>query len=47
MIAYLYKHTHAHSTYMSIAKRLSQSDLEIHEVGHQKHIAVDRDVASN
>jgi hypothetical protein len=47
MITYLYKHIHAHPTYMSISERLSRSDLEIYEVGHQKHIAVDRDVASN
>jgi hypothetical protein len=32
---------HAHSIPISISKRLSQFDFEIHEVGHQGHLAVD------
>jgi hypothetical protein len=33
--------THAHPTFMSTSERLIQIDLEIHEVGHQKRLAVD------
>jgi hypothetical protein len=43
---YLYKYTHAHPTHMSTFKRLSRLDIEIHEVGHQEHITVDRNVVS-
>jgi hypothetical protein len=32
---------------MSTSERLSQLDLEIHEVGHQECITVDRDIASH
>jgi hypothetical protein len=32
---------------MSNSERLSQFDLEIHEVGHQERLAVDGDVASH
>jgi hypothetical protein len=39
--------THAHPTHMSTSERLSQFDLEIHEVGHQQHIDVDGDIASH
>jgi hypothetical protein len=28
---------------MITSEKLSRLDLEIHEIGHQKHIAVDRD----
>jgi hypothetical protein len=31
---------------MSTFERLSQLDLEIYELGHQKRLAVDGDVAS-
>jgi hypothetical protein len=36
MSTYFYEHTHEHPTSMSIFKRLSQFDLEIHEVSHQE-----------
>jgi hypothetical protein len=36
---HIYKHTYAQSTFMSTSERLNQLDLEIHEVGHQEHIA--------
>jgi hypothetical protein len=32
---------------MSTSERLSQLDLEIHEVSHQKRLAVDGDVTSH
>jgi hypothetical protein len=32
---------------MSTFERLSRLDFEIHEVGHQERIAVDRDVTSH
>jgi hypothetical protein len=41
MSTYLYEHTHAHFTCMTIFERLSWFDLEIHEVGHQERLAVD------
>jgi hypothetical protein len=42
-----YEYTHAHPTYMSTYERLSRLDLEIHKVGHQERIDVDRDVTSH
>jgi hypothetical protein len=47
MSTHLYEHTYAHPIPMSISERLSQLYLEIHEVDHQEHIAVDGDVASH
>jgi hypothetical protein len=44
MNTHLYEHTYAHPTSMTTFERLSQLDLEIHEVGHQERIAVDGDV---
>jgi uncharacterized membrane protein len=38
--------TCTHIFLMSISQRLSQLNLKIHEVDHQEHPAVDRDVAS-
>jgi hypothetical protein len=42
-----YKYTYAHPTSTSISEKLSRLDLEIHEVGHQEHLTVDRDIASH
>jgi hypothetical protein len=42
-----YKHTHAHFTSMSISERLSQLDLEIHEVDHQECLTVDENALSH
>jgi hypothetical protein len=42
-----YEHTHAHPIPMSTSERLSQLDLEIHEVSHQERLAVDEDVTSH
>jgi hypothetical protein len=39
-----YEHTHVHPTPMSTSERLSQFDLEIHEVGHKYRLAVNRNV---
>jgi hypothetical protein len=47
MSIYPYEHTHAHPIPMITSERLSRHDLEIHEVGHQERLAVDRDVASH
>jgi hypothetical protein len=44
---YKYKHMYAHPTSISISEILSRLDLEIHEVGHQEHLAVNRNVASH
>jgi hypothetical protein len=38
---HLYKYTHIHPTPMSTSERLSQLNLEIHEVSHQERLAVD------
>jgi hypothetical protein len=32
---------------MNTSERLDRFDLEIHEVGHQKNLAVDEDVTSH
>jgi hypothetical protein len=44
---YKHKHMYAHPISISISEILSRLDLEIHEVGHQEHLAVNRNVASN
>jgi hypothetical protein len=38
---------YTHPILMSTSERLSQFDLEIHEVGHQEHLTVDGDVTSH
>jgi hypothetical protein len=47
MSTHSYEHTHAHLTSMSSSERLTQLDLEIHEVGYQERIAVDGNVVSH
>jgi hypothetical protein len=47
MSTHHYKYMHAHPTSISTSERLSRFDLEIHKVGHQKHLIVDGDVASH
>jgi hypothetical protein len=47
MSTHLYEHTHVHPIYMNISERLSQLDLEIHEVSHQERFIVDGDVTSH
>jgi hypothetical protein len=42
-----HEHTYAHPTSMSTSERLSRLDLEIHEVSHQEHLAVDEGVTSH
>jgi hypothetical protein len=44
---YKHKHMYAHPISISISEILSRLDLEIHEVGHQEHLVVNRNVASN
>jgi hypothetical protein len=44
MSTHPYKHTHVQSTPMSTSERLIQSYLEIHEVDHQKHLAIDENI---
>jgi hypothetical protein len=46
IITHSYEYTYAHFTPMNISERLIRLDLEIHEVGHQKHLDVDGDIAS-
>jgi hypothetical protein len=45
-ITHPYEHTYAYSIPMSTSNKLSRLDLEIHEVNHQEHLAVDENVAS-
>jgi hypothetical protein len=45
MSTHPYKHMHAQPISMSTFERLSRLDLEIYEVGHQKRLSVDGDVA--
>jgi hypothetical protein len=47
MSTHPYKHMHAQPISMSTFERLSRLDLEIYEVGHQKRLTVDGDVASH
>jgi hypothetical protein len=47
MSIHSYEYTYAHHILMSIFERLSQFDLKIHKVGHQKRLTVDGDVASH
>jgi hypothetical protein len=47
MSTYPYKYMHAHSTPMSTPERVSQLDLEIHKVGHQKRLTVNVDIVSH
>jgi hypothetical protein len=42
MITHSYEHAHVYPTPMSTFKRLDRLDLEIHEVGNQKRLVVDR-----
>jgi hypothetical protein len=46
MMNQLYELMHIYPTFISIFKRLSQLDLDIHEVDHQKRLVVDEDVIS-
>jgi hypothetical protein len=43
MIINFYEHTYVHLISISTSERLGRLDLEIHEVGHQEHIAIDGD----
>jgi hypothetical protein len=47
MITHSYKYMYIHPTHMSTSERLNHLDLEIHEVSHQEHLAVDGNVVSN
>jgi hypothetical protein len=42
MNTYPYEYTHVHSIHTS--ERLSQFDLEIHEVDHKERLTVDGDI---
>jgi hypothetical protein len=41
MTTQLYEYMYAYSTSKSTSERLNPLDLEIHEVGHQEHLAID------
>jgi hypothetical protein len=47
MSTHLYEHTYAHYTSMNTSKILSWFDFEIHKVGHQERLTVDRDITSH
>jgi hypothetical protein len=47
MSNYLYEYIYVYPTPISNSERLSRFDLEIHEVGHQKRLAVDEDIVSH
>jgi hypothetical protein len=47
MNTHFYEYTYTHPTAMSTFERLSRLDIEIHKIGHQECLAVDRDVVSN
>jgi hypothetical protein len=47
MSIYSYQHMYAHLILMSTSEKLSQLDLEIHEVGHQERLIIDGDVGSH
>jgi hypothetical protein len=44
MSIYFYKYMYIYPISMNISERLSRFDFEIHEVGHQERLTVDRDV---
>jgi hypothetical protein len=46
-ITHPYQRIHAHPTPISISKRLSRLDFDIHEVDHQERLTVDGDNASH
>jgi hypothetical protein len=46
-ITYLYEYTYAQPTITITSERLSQLDIEIHEVDHQERLTVDSDVTSH
>jgi hypothetical protein len=47
MNTHSYKYMYAHPNHMSISKKLSRFNLEIYEIGHQKHLTVNRNIASH
>jgi hypothetical protein len=47
MSTHFYEHMHAHPIFMSIFERLSQFDLEIHNIDHQECLTVDRNIISH
>jgi hypothetical protein len=47
MITYPYKYTYVYSSSINTFERLSQLDLEIHKVSHQKRSVVDGDIVSH
>jgi hypothetical protein len=47
MITYFYEYIYIYFISMSIFKRLSRFDLEIHKVGHQGDLVVNGDIISH
>ncbi len=47
MSTHFYEFMHVHPIPMSTFERLSQLDLEIHKVDHQKYLIINRDDASH
>jgi hypothetical protein len=46
MSTHPYEYIYVYSIPMNTSERVSWLDIEIHEVGHQERLAVDRNVAS-
>jgi hypothetical protein len=47
MSTHIYEYIYTHTISISISERLKRLDLEIYEVGHQKRLTVDGDIASH
>jgi hypothetical protein len=47
MSTHIYERTYAHLASMNTSEKLSQLDLEIHKVGHQERLAIDRNIVSH
>jgi hypothetical protein len=47
MNIHIYKYTYTYHILMSTFEILSRFDIEIHEVGHQKRLAINRDIVSH
>jgi hypothetical protein len=47
MSTHSYEHTHAQFILIRAFERLNRLDLEIHKVGHQERLIIDRNISSH